>query len=114
MAHDSKMSRHFGIKRTQERINACFYWPGMITDIRRYCKSCGICQRTVSKGRASHVPVGIIPLTYGPFIKVAIYLIGPLTPSEGHKYILTMVDYASRYPEAIPLKGCTAKEIADA
>ena len=38
VAHDSKMSRHFGIKRTQERINACFYWPGMITDIRRYCK----------------------------------------------------------------------------
>ena len=34
--------------------------------------------------------------------------------SESHKYIFTMVDYASRYPEAIPLKGCTAKEIADA
>ena len=57
-----------------------------------------------------------MPLIDVPFKRVAINLIGPLTPtsSEGHRYILTMVDYASRYPEAIPLKGCTAKEIADA
>ena len=114
VAHDSKMSGYFGIKRTQERINACFHWPGMITDIRRYCKSYGICQRTVSKGRESHVPLGKMPLIDVPFSRVAIDLIGPLTQmsSEGHKCILTMVDYASRYPEAIPLKGCTAKEIA--
>ena len=24
------------------------------------------------------------------------------------------MDYATRYPEAIPLRGCTAKEMADA
>ena len=55
-----------------------------------------------------------MPLIDVPFKRVAIDLIGPLTPtsSEGHKYILTMVDYASRYPEAFPLKGCTAKEIS--
>ena len=95
VAHDSKMSGDFGIKRTQERINACFYWPGMITDIRWYCKSCGICQRTASKGRESHVPLGKMPLIDVPFKRID--LIGPLTPtsSEGHKYILTMVDYAS-------------------
>ena len=34
--------------------------------------------------------------------------------SEGLKYNLTLVDYASRYPEAITLEGCRAKEIADA
>ena len=33
---------------------------------------------------------------------------------EGHQYVLTIMDYATRYPEAIPLKGWTAKEIAEA
>ena len=33
---------------------------------------------------------------------------------ERHQYVLTIMDYATRYPEAIPLKGCTAKEIAEA
>ena len=51
LAHDSKLSGHQGIKKTQDRIKACFYWPGRDTDVRRYCKSCGICQRTDHKGR---------------------------------------------------------------
>ena len=77
MDHDSKMSGHFGLKKTQERINACFYWSGMITDIRRYCKSCGICQRTVSKGRESHVTLEKMPLIYVPFNRFAIDLWAP-------------------------------------
>ena len=49
LAHDSKLSGHQGIKRTQDRIKACFYWPGRDADFRRYCKSYGICQHTVHK-----------------------------------------------------------------
>ena len=51
LAHDSKLSGHQGRKRTQDRIKACFYWPGRDADVRRYCKSCGICQCTIHKGR---------------------------------------------------------------
>ena len=47
---------------------------------------------------------------------MAIDIIGPLTPKseDGHKYILTMVDYATRYPEAISLRTITTESIADA
>ena len=57
-----------------------------------------------------------MPLTDVPFRRVAIDLIGPINPTtnEGHRYILTIVDYATRYPEAVALKGCTAKEVAEA
>ncbi|KAJ1097376.1 hypothetical protein NDU88_002496 [Pleurodeles waltl] len=42
-------------------------------------------------------------------------LIGPIVPStKGHTYILVMVDYATRYPEAIPLKSITTKTVAQA
>ncbi|KAL1273034.1 hypothetical protein QQF64_028896 [Cirrhinus molitorella] len=40
-------------------------------------------------------------------------LVGPLPKSaRGHKHILVIVDYATRYPEAIPLRKATAKAIA--
>ena len=42
-------------------------------------------------------------------IKVGIDLIGPLpTTSHGNKYIVTLVDYFSKWPEAAPLKDKTA------
>ena len=41
-------------------------------------------------------------------------LVGPLPPSEGYSYLLTVVDRFSRWPEAIPLRGITAREVARA
>ena len=34
--------------------------------------------------------------------------------SSGFRYILTLVDYATRYPEAVPLRNCIAKDVANA
>ncbi|KAL1267146.1 hypothetical protein QQF64_002821 [Cirrhinus molitorella] len=40
-------------------------------------------------------------------------LVGPLPKSaRGHEHILVIVDYDTRYPEAIPLRKATAKNIA--
>ena len=33
---------------------------------------------------------------------------------RGHRYILTVVDYATRYPEAMALKNITTKTVAEA
>uniref|UniRef100_A0A9J8AFX2 Integrase catalytic domain-containing protein n=1 Tax=Cyprinus carpio carpio TaxID=630221 RepID=A0A9J8AFX2_CYPCA len=39
-------------------------------------------------------------------------LVGPLPKSaRGHEHILVIVDYATRYPEAVPLRKATAKNI---
>ena len=40
-------------------------------------------------------------------------LVGPLMEStRGHQHILVIMDYATRYPEAIPLRKTSAKTIA--
>ena len=43
-------------------------------------------------------------------------LVGPITPASerGHRYILTLVDYATRYPEAVPLKNIDTETVAEA
>ena len=56
-----------------------------------------------------------MPLIDTPFKRVAVDLIGPIHPpsEQGHRYILTLVDYATRYPDAIPLKSITAEAVAE-
>jgi len=47
-----------------------------------------------------------------PFERVAIDLVGPFsTASGGFRFLLTCVDLATRWPEAIPLKSTTSKVI---
>ena len=58
----------------------------------------------------------LMPLIDTPFHKVAIDLIGPLVPvtDRKHRWVLTLVDCATRYPEAVALTSTTTEEIADA
>ena len=57
-----------------------------------------------------------MPLVDMPFKRVAVDLIDEIhPPSEaGHRYILTLVDYATRYPEAVPLKTISTEAVAEA
>jgi len=103
LAHAGVMSGHLGIHRTQERIIASFWWPGISGDITRFCHFCDVCQRTISKKHVPKVPLGKIPVIEISFKRVAVNLIGDMFPasSRGYRYILTVVDYATRYPEAV-------------
>ena len=114
MAHESLVSGHFGNNNTLAKIQTQFFWPGMTEDVTKFCQSCNICQRTVSKGKVTKVPLGKMPLIEVPFHRIAIDLVGPLIPSaRGHRYILTVVDYATRYVEAVPLTGISTVEVAE-
>ena len=106
LAHDSTLSGHFSHRKTMAKLLDKFYWPGATGDIVNYCKSCDICQRTSHKGRVSKVPLQKLPIVSVPFQRVAVDIIGPISPpsEQGYKYVLTIIDYGTRFPEAIPLK----------
>lgn len=116
LAHGSIMGGHMGIKKTVDKIQSAFYWPGIQGDVTRYCKSCDVCQKTVNKGSVPKVPLEKMPLIDKPFKRVAIDLVGPIGPpsEDGHRYILTLVDFATRYPEAVPLKNIDTETVAEA
>ena len=93
-----------------------FFWPGIGGDVKRYCRSCDICQRTTPKGKTMRVPLGKLPVIDTPFKRVSFDLVGPIFPASqrGYRYILTAVDHASRYPEAVPLKNIDTETAAEA
>ena len=115
IAHESLMAGHFSHRKTAGKIYRQFYWPGVGADIERFCKSCDTCQRVTQRGRVKPVPLVNMPLVSEPFSRVAIDLIGPISPvsNNGHRYILTIIDYATRYPEAVPLKAIDTITIAE-
>ena len=47
---------------------------------------------------------------------MAIDVVGSIASAsdKGHRYILTLVDYATRYPEAVPLKNIDTEKVAEA
>ena len=116
VAHDSIFEGHLGIKKTKNRIQTNFYWPGMQGDITSFCRSCDVCQKTTAKGSVPRVPLGDKPLIDMPFRKVAVDLVGPISPpsEKRHHYILILVGYATRYPEAVPLKNIETETVAEA
>ena len=67
VAHNSIFGGHLGIKKTKDRIQTNFYWPGMQSDITSFCKSCDVCQKTTAKGSVPRVPLGDMPLIDMPF-----------------------------------------------
>ena len=115
LAHEMPMSGHLRFKKTLERIRQNFSWYGITKDVREFCKTCDICQKTAPKGRVAPVPLQNMPVIETPFNRIAIDIIGPLpNTEEGHSYILTVVDFATRYPEATALKEITAEAVANA
>ena len=47
-----------------------------------------------------------------PFTRVIIDMMGPLPPtSAGNKYLLTIMDVTTRYPEAVPVSSMHARTV---
>ena len=106
------MAGHLGITKTKDRILQRYYWPGIFKDVAFYCKTCVQCQknRPQPPTRAEMIAM---PLMTQPFQRIAMDIIGPLPRTQrGNRFILTICDYATRYPEALALSSIEAARIA--
>ena len=116
VAHDGLLAGHCGIRKTLGRVESRFWWPGIGRDVQHYCRTCEICQKCSPKGRTQDVPLSQMPRIEIPFQRVAIDIVGPFSPlsEEKHRYLLTIVDIATRFPEAVPLKSIDSVSVAEA
>ena len=104
---------HLGIRNTQARVIAHFYWPKLHQDVVEFCKTC----QMVGKPQPSIKPAPMIPIPAfdEPFTRVLVDCVGPLPRTKsGHQYLLTIMDLSTRFSEAIPLRKITAKVVVEA
>ena len=102
LAHEA----HQGIVRSKQRLRASLFWPGMDVAIEEFYHNCETCVRLQPLRRDT--PWNPTPLPEHCWDKCAIDLVGPF---PGQIYILTLVDYRSKWPEATILKSITSQKI---
>lgn len=72
--------------------------------------------RHMSKNTCPKVPLGKMPIIDESFKRVAVDLVHriQLATDRENRYILTLVEFASRYPEAVALKGIKTARVSEA
>ena len=102
VGHTIPLSGHMGSKKTFDRIAAHFSWPGLSFDVRKYCATCLQCQLVARKLKSKRALLKPLENVTEPLKKIVIDIVGELPRTKtGYKYILTIVDHATRYREAI-------------
>ena len=112
-------TNHPGINSTLKLIKDRYYWPRMNLEIREWCKTCIPCQKSKIT-RHTKSDVSHFKITGDRFEIVHIDIVGPLPVtyeynnaySSQKRYILTCIDRATRWPEAIPIDNVEASTIA--
>ena len=110
-AHDS-----LGVKDTKGKMQTNFFWPGLHNDVTSFCQSCDVCQKIVPRESVPLALLGDMPLIDQSFKRVAIDLVGPIASASDkvHRHVVALVDYATRYPEAVPLKNIDSEMVTEA
>ena len=104
---------HPSHRATKPQINSRLVWHGMNIDVANCCCSCKGCH-TAKVARLKKSAFGKFTEPKEIFDHVHVDIAGPLTYSDGVKYLLTFVDHFTRWPEAIPLVDMKAETVTDA
>ncbi len=79
-----------------------YWWPGLSMQVHDMASQCQGCQFSEKTTPPSPVPAISVPRPSCPWSKVGIDIAGPFANAPtNQKYIVTVIDYASNYPECL-------------
>lgn len=91
-----------------------FFWPSILQDVQCFCRHWEQCQRATRR-LPLKAPLQPMPIIEQPFAWIAMDSVSPLPRStRGHRFLLVIIDYATRYLEAISLLGMHVPGVARA
>uniref|UniRef100_A0A8C1XGG6 Integrase catalytic domain-containing protein n=2 Tax=Cyprinus carpio TaxID=7962 RepID=A0A8C1XGG6_CYPCA len=109
--NDPGTGNHSGVRGTQNRVIAGYYWPKIIQDVKEWVRSCHRCQ--LNDPIKTFVPVLHSIKVKEPWEVLGLDLIGPLPETaRNNKYVLTMTDLYTKWVIAEPMQSKTAAEVS--
>jgi Integrase zinc binding domain len=104
---------HPGVRATRRLVSSRFVWASLSKDVTAWARECLDCQRAKTHRHVDLRPAAI-PVPCRRFAHLHIDLVGPLPLSRGCQYLFTIIDWTTRWPEAIPLAATAAADCARA
>ena len=110
--HDIPSAGHQGIAKTLKRVQQEAYWVGMAKEVHLYCINSTVCQKAKPplppRAPLVNTPIG------KPWQMLAIDILEvPVSPNN-NCYLLVIMDYFTKWAEAVPLPDQKATSITKA
>lgn len=120
--HHLHSMSHPGVKATTRLVTARYFWPFMKRDIKVMTRECLHCQKAKVHRHNTTAPTQPIFPDTDRFQTVHMDIVGPLPPCQppGSKfcselrYIVTLIDRATRWFEYVPVADISAQTVAHA
>ena len=104
---------HPSIRATVQLVTDKFVWHSMKKDITLWTRTCINCQRSKIH-RNTKSSLGSFPQPTRRFGHIHVDVVGPLPSSEGQRYLFTIIDRSTRWPEAVPMEEASTMSCATA
>ena len=115
--HDQRATGHLGQRKTIHLLQRYYFWPGLISDTKRYIQSCHTCHRAKPSRQRPAGKLEPLPVPEQRWQDVAIDFVVGLPKSNGKNAIFTVTDRLSKGRHFISCtageKGTSAEKTAD-
>jgi hypothetical protein len=103
---------HFWKATAHKILKAGYYWPTVFTDVCKRVRACIKCQKFLGSQQLRSLSLNLVVVS-GPFQQWGLDFIGEIHPASSgqHRWILTTIDFFTKWIEAIPTRSASHKVI---
>ena len=110
--HASVTGGHLGRRKTYDKMRKRFYWCSMYKNVSYWCRTCSTCGSRKMPHRSAKAPMRLYNVGF-PMERIGLDICGPYPVSKkGHRYLMVVSCYFTKWVDAIPLKTQEAKYVA--
>jgi hypothetical protein len=111
--HDSEFTgAHLGVKKSMKKLQQRFWWPTYRRDLEYWIRSCEMCGSRKPHHIQNTGELMSIPVVGQPWDMVGVDILSLPTTKNGNKYVIVFMDYLTKWPEAVPMKNISARDVA--